>query len=239
MGVTSLRLDGLYKVEYWLGDAVGRSVMYAHAGKMFGGNSAFAHFGSYSEVDGEVIADISTQRHNEDPNYKAMLGTDEGAIHVRGREEGGVFRFEGSSPQRPGLIFRSVMTPLREEDGSPAGTIGDGGLSNGLYAIHIRALDGIAGGNTGVMLLVDGRILGGDAFYYYLGSYSSASGRWKGEILSQEHTPAGADQVLFGHEVGMGFSGPCSSEDAEAMATVFTGRRSIRFAVTLKLMCRA
>lgn len=236
-----MRLEGLYKVEYWLGDAVGRSVMYAHDGRMFGGNSAFAHFGSYREAGGEAVADIPTQRHNEDPNYKAMLGTDEGSIHVRGREErDGVYRFEGSSPQQPGLIFRSVMTPLREEDGLPAGTVGDGGLVNGLYAIHIRALDGIAGGNTGVMLLVGGRILGGDAFYYYLGSYSSASGRWKGEILSQEHTPAGAEQVLFGsQEVGMGFSGPCSAEGAEAMATVFTGKRSIRFAVTLKLMCRA
>ena len=36
----------------------------------------------------------------------------------------------------------------------------------------------------------DGRILGGDAFFYCLGSYSSGDGRWKGEMLNQEHTPA-------------------------------------------------
>jgi len=32
--------------------------------------------------------------------------------------------------------------------------------------------------------------LGGDAFFYHLGSYSSADGRWKGEMLNQEHNEA-------------------------------------------------
>ena len=60
------------------------------------------------------------------------------------------------------------------------------------------------------MLLLDGRILGGDAFFYYLGAYSSADGRWKGEILNQEHTPAkGENPVFGGHEVGIGFTGTC------------------------------
>ena len=60
------------------------------------------------------------------------------------------------------------------------------------------------------MLLLNGRILGGDAFFYYLGAYSSADGRWKGEILNQEHTPAkGENPVFGGHEVGIGFTGTC------------------------------
>ena len=37
---------GFYTVRFQLNDAVGRSVMYAHAGKLLGGNSAFAHIGS-------------------------------------------------------------------------------------------------------------------------------------------------------------------------------------------------
>ncbi len=53
-------------------------------------------------------------------------------------------------------------------------------------------LDGVDGGLTGVMLLHGGRILGGDAILY-LGSYTSANGRWKGQILNQEHTPAKDD----------------------------------------------
>jgi hypothetical protein len=36
-------LNGLYKVEYGIGDAFGRSIMCLHDGRMLGGNSAFAH----------------------------------------------------------------------------------------------------------------------------------------------------------------------------------------------------
>ncbi|ETR75645.1 hypothetical protein X566_23480 [Afipia sp. P52-10] len=237
--MAGVRLGGLYKVEYRFGDATGRSVMYARGGRMFGGNSAFAHIGTYREVDGEIVAEISTQRHHDDPNYRAMLGSDVASIAVRGHARDDAFQFEGSSPQAPG-VFNAVMRPLREEESPLAGTVGEGGLANGLYAIHIHALDGVAGGNTGVMVMVDGCILGGDAFFYYLGSYSSSEGRWKGEIVSQEHTPADPALSLFGgQEVGMGLSGSCNADGAEAIATAFTGRRSIRFAVTLKLMCRA
>jgi len=38
--------EGFYKVRFQLGEAVGRSVMYARGGKMLGGNSAFAHIGA-------------------------------------------------------------------------------------------------------------------------------------------------------------------------------------------------
>ena len=71
-------------------------------------------------------------------------------------------------------------------------------------------LDGVEGGLTGVMLLNEGRILGGDASFYYIGSYTSEDGRWKGQILNQEHTrPAkGENPVFGGHEVGIGFSAP-------------------------------
>jgi hypothetical protein len=50
-------------------------------------------------------------------------------------------------------------------------------IANGLYALRILTLDGIDGGLTGVMLLQDGRMLEGNAFFYYLGSYSSEGGR--------------------------------------------------------------
>ena len=40
-------VEGLYKVEYDISGGSGRSVLYAHAGRMLGGNTAFAHFGTY------------------------------------------------------------------------------------------------------------------------------------------------------------------------------------------------
>ena len=101
-------------------------------------------------------------------------------------------------------------------------------------------LDGVEGGLTGVMLLNDGRILGGDASFYYLGTYTSENGRWKGQILNQEHTPArGENPVFGGHEVGIGFSGTCDDEGALLDATALAGKRSLRLSAVLKLMRRA
>ena len=85
--------------------------------------------------------------------------------------------------------------------------------------------------------LREGRILGGDAFFYYLGAYSSANGRWKGEFVNQEHTPAKAEHPLFGgYEVGIGFSGRCDAEGANMEAAALVGKRSVRLAATLKLI---
>ena len=49
------------------------------------------------------------------------------------------------------------------------------------YSIHIRMLDGIDGGNTGVMMLQDGRIRGGDA---YSGSYDGESAEGEATALA-------------------------------------------------------
>ena len=73
-------MDGLYKVEYGVGDAFGRSIMCMHDGNMLGGNSAFAHLGTYHQSGDEVAAEIITERHNEDPHYKPLMGIDVAAI---------------------------------------------------------------------------------------------------------------------------------------------------------------
>jgi hypothetical protein len=232
-------LDGFYKVEFQVNGASGRSVMYAHDGMLLGGGSAFAHIGTYEQTGDDIYAELVTRRHNNDPRYDSLLGSDDATLKARGRAHGGIFRFEGGSEQSPGAVFRSVMTPLEEEIG-PAGSVGEGGIINGLYSIHISTLDGIEAGNTGVMLFHDGRILGGDGFFYYLGSYTSANGRWKAEILNQEHTPAKGEVPLFGgHEVGIGISGTCDEQGAEAEAVALVGARSLRCKAVLKLMRHA
>jgi hypothetical protein len=233
-------LDGRYKVEYGVNDAFGRSIMCMHEGKLLGGNSAFAHLGTYRLEGDEIVGEVITERHNDDPHYKPLMGTDVAAISVRGKTNSNGVRFEGSAAPRPGALFWANLTKLDEEGLPPVGEVGRGGIVNGLYSIHIRTLDGVAGGLSGVMLLMDGRILGGDAFFYYLGSYSSADGRWKGEIVNQEHTPAvGEIPVFGGHEVGIGFSGTCHEAGAELEAIALAGKRSLRLTATLKLMRRA
>ncbi|WP_445221922.1 GrlR family regulatory protein [Bradyrhizobium sp. Pa8] len=233
-------LDGLYKVEYGINGAFGRSIMCMHNGKMLGGNSAFAHLGTYDVRDGAIEANVITERHNDDPNYKSLMGTDVAAIKVRGRTEGSTILFEGKADPMPDSVFWANLAPLDDEALPPRGTVGPGGIANGLYAIHLRTLDGVDAGLSGVMLLMDGRILGGDAFFYYLGSYSSEEGRWKGEIVNQEHTPSkGENPVFGGGEVGIGFSGTCTAESGELEGIALAGKRSLRLAASLKLMRRA
>ena len=229
-------MEGLYKVEYDINDGSGRSVLYAHAGKMLGGNTAFAHLGSYEIVNGEIVARLRTKRHSRSPQHRSLVSSDAVTISIRGRQQGMLYRFEGEVVE-DASVFRAVMTPLGDDDVPPPGAVGEGGIVSGLYSIDIRMLDGITGGHTGVMLLRDGRILGGDAFFYYLGAYSSANGRWKGEFVNQEHTLAKSEHPLFGgYEVGIGFSGHCDDKGADMEAISLAGKRSIRLAATLKLI---
>ncbi|MBI5319290.1 GrlR family regulatory protein [Bradyrhizobium sp.] len=231
---------GFYTVRFQLNDAVGRSVMYVHGGKLLGGNSAFAHIGSYEANGDDVDIEVKTVRHNPDPNYRAMAGTDDATLIAKGRPDGERYRFRGALKELPGAVFQSVMTPVAEEAVPIAGGVGEGGIVNGLYSIHVRMLDGVEGGLTGVMLLNNGRILGGDASFYYLGTYTSENGRWKGQILNQEHTPSVRENPVFGgHEVGIGFSGTCDGRGALVEATALAGKRSLRLTAVLKLMRQA
>jgi hypothetical protein len=174
-------------------------------------------------------------RHNDDPKFQPLFKTDQVSLALKGRQQGDQYFFEGGTTQLPHIPFTSVMTPLSEAAAPSAPSVGQGGISNGLYSIHIRMLDGIDGGNTGVMMLYDGRIRGGDGYFDYVGSYTGANGRWKGELVNHEHTPSQGERPVFGgYEVGIGFSGTYTEEGAAAEATALVGKRSIRFSAVLK-----
>ena len=229
-------LQGLYKVEMHTVHGSRRGVIYAYDGKMMGGNSALAFIGIYREhAGGEVSADISTLRHSDDADCPPLFATDQMTLTLKGRQRGERYHFEGRAAQLPGIAFNAVMTPLSEE-AAPAVPRGEqGGIGNGLYSIDIRMLDGLDGGNAGVMVLHDGRIRGGDACFDYVGCYCGANGKWKGEIVNHEHTPShGARPVFGGREVGIGFSGTYTDQGAVAEATALAGKRSIRFSAVLK-----
>ena len=233
-------LQGLYKVEMNTVHGSRCGVLYVYDGKMLGGNSAFAFIGTFSESgDGEISVEVSTVRHNEDPNFQPLFKSDTITLNLLGRQQGEQFHFEGGSAQLPGVVFRSVMTPI-SEDAAPPVPAATNGIKNGLYSIHIQMLDGIDGGNTGVMVLLDGRIRGGDAFFDYLGAYASANGRWKGEIINHEHTPSHGERPVFGgYEVGIGFTGTYTDDGAIGEATALAGKRSIRFSAVLKKLADA
>jgi hypothetical protein len=142
----------------------------------------------------------------------------------------------GDASPGDGIAFKAVMTGISEAAAPPAGVNGADGIRNGLYSLNIRMLDGINSSNTGIMVLHDGSIRGGDAFFDYVGAYSSGNGRWKGELINHEHTPTRGERPLLGgrDEVGIGFSGTYNEDGAEGEATALAGKRSIRFKTVLR-----
>ena len=91
-------LEGLYKVEMHTVHGSRRGVLYFYDGKMLGGSSAFAFIGTYTEISsGEVLAEMSTLRHNEDPNFQPLLKTDIVTLTLKGRQRGEQYYFEGGA----------------------------------------------------------------------------------------------------------------------------------------------
>ena len=112
-------------------------------------------------------------------------------------------------------------------------------MKNGLYSIHTLWLDGVRGRASGVIILRDGSILGGDAYFWSEGRYRVLDGgNWKGELVTRQHTPYRDQSVrpVFGggYEVGVGFSGRFDGDAAEVFATSLVGKRSIAFQATLR-----
>jgi hypothetical protein len=229
-------LNGLYKLEFETVRGSGSGVAVARDGRLFGGNSAFAFSGSYRETDSEILAELSILRHDDDVAFERLFGADEFTVPLRGKRQGDHFVLEADAARRTAIVFKAVMTGISEQAASPVVPAGNNGIRNGLYSIDIRMLDGVGGGNTGIMVLRDGEIRGGDAFFDYVGAYSSANGRWKGEIINHEHTPSRGERPVFGgrSEVGIGFSGTYNDEGAEGEATALAGKRSIRFRAVLR-----
>jgi hypothetical protein len=109
-------------------------------------------------------------------------------------------------------------------------------IRNGLYSIEAKALDGVEGGDHGVVVLRDGTIRGGTSFFYLIGTYSCSDGKWKGEMTSQEHTRASATRPMAGKIVNVGFSGTYADDGAEIDATALVGKRSIRYDAIFRLL---
>lgn len=110
-------------------------------------------------------------------------------------------------------------------------------MKNGLYSIHVTLLDGRVGKGSGVILFRDGKILGGDAYLYYTGSYTvKDNSTFKGEVLVQRHTtPRGDDNPLFGGPapVGIGVTGSFTETRGEMTGTALVGKASQIFGATL------
>jgi len=109
-------------------------------------------------------------------------------------------------------------------------------ITNGLYSIQIEMTDGGHGHASGVLVLIDGRIAGGDSHFYYTGTYTAGHGKWRGELITNEHTKSVGVRPLFGgREVTCGFTGSYTDDRAEVEGTALVGKTSVSFHAKLAL----
>ena len=120
--------------------------------------------------------------------------------------------------------------------GNPADTDIEAPVRDGLYALGIEMSGAKRGHATGVVVLRGGVIMGGDSFFYYTGSYTFSRGKWRGEMIVNQHTEApGLNLVFGGREVSCGFTGTYSAGAADIDGTALVGSYSIAFRAHLTL----
>ena len=71
-------------------------------------------------------------------------------------------------------------------------------ITNGLYTIVTEMMESGHGRASGVIVLLDGRIAGGDSHFYYTGSYTADRGKWRGELTTNQHTKSAGVLPRFG-----------------------------------------
>jgi hypothetical protein len=125
---------------------------------------------------------------------------------------------------------------LGESPGQTASNDAEPRVTDGLYTLGIEMHGAKRGHATGVVVLIGGRIMGGDSFFAYTGSYSFSRGKWRGEMIVNQHTEApGLNLVFGGREVTCGFTGTYSDGAANIDGTALVGSFSIPFRAQLVL----
>lgn len=96
------------------------------------------------------------------------------------------------------------------------------------------AIDGAGVDASGVLILHNGKIRGGDSYVYYVGTYKCSGGQWEGEMLSQEHTPT--NRPIAERVQQIVFSGSYTDTGAEVEATAVVGTQHMRYDATLRFL---
>src|SRR5262249_25796148 len=155
-----MMLRGLFRVDMSTADGTRRGVVYCYDDKVLGGNSVYGFIGTQrpADDDGGIAVEIVTKRHNSDPYFRPLLKADDVSVSLKGRADGkgGHYRFRGTVAQLPGVPFHVTIEPISEDAAPPVPPYVAGGISNGLYSIHIKMLDGLDGDSSGTMVLHDG-----------------------------------------------------------------------------------
>jgi hypothetical protein len=139
------------------------------------------------------------------------------------------------APQPNGSIGDSTVDVAGKSDPTAAAEL-EPRVTDGLYTLGVEMSGAKSGRATGVAVLQDGRIMGGDSFFYYTGSYSHSRGKWRGEMIVHQHAEAPGLNLVFGRrEVTCGFTGTYSEGFSDIDGTALVGSNSIPFRARLTL----
>jgi hypothetical protein len=134
------------------------------------------------------------------------------------------------------LTLRAALWHNKGTDSAVTDVVTGHIMKNGLYSIHVSLQDGRTGKGSGVIMFRDGKILGGDAYLFYTGTYTAKGDSFKGEVLVQRHTSSPDANPLFGgpSPVGIGVSGTFTDTAAVMNGTALVGKASQIFSATLR-----
>ena len=108
-------------------------------------------------------------------------------------------------------------------------------MKDGLYSVSVKGFDGVDWPPGGVVVLLNGVMLGGGPYTYYTGSYSSEDGIFTGELVINQHTPPPSSHLFFNaKDIGMGVTGTYEGDAAELTGTALVGKRSLTVRLTLR-----
>ena len=90
-------------------------------------------------------------------------------------------------------------------------------MDNGLYKVRFETP---RGNGTGVVVLKDGHLWGGDSSMFYTGTYKLQSGAFEGKLVTNVHTIAPHKPSIFGRDiVHITLKGSFSRDYAEVTGT--------------------
>ena len=81
------------------------------------------------------------------------------------------------------------------------------------------------------------RSCGAAPYFWSVGTCTTRNGRWKGDLVTNQHTPyrdPTARPVFGGREVTTGFSGTWRDDQSEVFGTSLVGSRRVGFRATLR-----
>jgi hypothetical protein len=178
------------------------------------------------------------------PSVNSFVGRPQYCAGIIGESDpadgrSGARRTHGANRHRQNAAPLRQICRLREVIGSDEDRASWGramaGIRNGLYTVETVMTDGGRGHATGVIVLLDGKIAGGDTHFYYTGTYTAADGKWRGELTTFQHAkPVGVVPLFGGREVTCGFTGTYSSDSAVVSGTALVGKTSVLFETRLK-----